>query len=155
MSSVMVIGTDIPANVARRAENSSKNAVVVGCERGRYTTTRMWLLSPEVVRLHIYSNAVVFCLSSILDKATLCDSTMAMPPLLTNLAFAWRRLSSMGLVVSKTFNKPRRRLMVAQSESSCQVSVRASTCSFSYCIIDLVVDVPFVQVGPDQGSMGL
>ena len=30
----------------------------------------VWLLPPEVVRQNVYSNVVVFCLSSTLDKAT-------------------------------------------------------------------------------------
>src|SRR6218665_811338 len=142
MSAVMVIGTDILASVVSSAENSSKNAVVVGCEPGQYTTTRMWLLPPEVIRQHIYSNVVVFCLSSILDKTTPFVATMAMPPWLTNLVFAWRRLSSRGLAVSNTFSpRPRRRLMVVQSESSCQVSVRASTCNFSSCISSLTSSI--------------
>src|SRR6218665_1130781 len=118
----------------QKCGNSSTNAVVVGCEPGRYTTTRVWLLPPEVVRQHIYSNFVVFCLSSNLDKATPRLATMAMQPWLS-LAFVWRRLSSIGLAVSSTSTpRPRRRLMVVQSESSCQVSVRVSTCSFSPCM---------------------
>src|SRR6218665_2933472 len=58
MSPVMVIGTDILASVASSAGNSSKNAVVVGCEPGRYTTTRMWLLPPQAGPHHKHSNTL-------------------------------------------------------------------------------------------------